>query len=43
MIQQLAVCRRGGCECGDIVAGAIGSVNRAKDRIRALGVVEALL
>ena len=43
MIQQLAVCRSGSRESGDVVAGAIGSVNREKDRVRALGVVEALL
>ena len=43
MIQQLAVCRGGGRESGDVVAGAIGAVKRAKYRVRALGVIEALL
>jgi hypothetical protein len=43
MIQQLAVCRSGGRGSGDVVAGAIGAVKRAKYRVRALAVVEALL
>ena len=43
MIQQLAIGQGLGCQGRHIGAGAIRAVNRAKYRVRALGVLEALL